>query len=59
MSPVPIAIVIHIYIYIAPLSSLSRVHSEFTTLFIRWLEKFEKRGGGFDFIFLQRFASRR
>jgi hypothetical protein len=26
-------------------SALSRVHSEFTTLFIRWPEKFEKGGG--------------
>jgi hypothetical protein len=37
---------------------LSRVHSEFAILSVQWLRKFEKQGGGFDFIFLACFTSR-
>jgi hypothetical protein len=52
-----------ICIYITPSPSPSRVHSEFTTLSIRWAGKIEKPagsgGGGFDFIFLAGFTSRR
>jgi hypothetical protein len=44
-SPAPVATVICVYIYIAPSSSQSKVHSEFVTLSVRWLGKIEKRGG--------------
>jgi hypothetical protein len=58
MSPVPVTTVIHIYIVSS--SSVSRVHSEFTSLSARRLGKFEKnRGRCFDFVFLEGFDSRR
>jgi hypothetical protein len=49
VSPVPIATMIFRYI----------VHTEFVTLPLRWLEKIEKQGGKFYFIFLAGFTCRR